>query len=120
MIRSAGRTLWDLESQKMDLPSHIRNYKTLEWLSNKIDQKTNLSINLDDKTVLRNFLENRQMTLGDILTLNNLEGSRIISSLEKLVNFGLVRRDWNKEVEMHTDVVYSITPEGHYIATSKV
>ena len=70
----------------------------------------------EDKELLLNFFRNRSQTMGDILTLNNNEGSKIISCLEKLVDLGFLKRDWEKEVESGEKAVYSITPEGRYIA----
>ena len=53
--------------------------------------------------------------MSDILTSNIRDGSRIISSLEKLVELGFVKRDWEKELEMNSNIVYSLTPEGRYV-----
>ena len=58
--------------------------------------------------------------MGDLLTINTIEGSLIISSIEKLVNLGFVKRDWQKEEQMRTDVIYSLTHEGEYIAQKKM
>ena len=121
-------TLWDsvspADTQALISESVIkdskRDYKLIERLSKGFNQKTELSITNYDREILKNFLENRQMSMGDLFTLNNIEGSQIVASLEKLVDFGLVKRDWDREVEMHIDVVYSLTPEGHHIATKNI
>ncbi len=73
-----------------------------------------------DKILLRNFVSKKHQTMGDILTVNDMDGSAIISSLEKLVNLGLIKRNWEKEEEMHTDIIYSLTQEGHYIAMQRL
>lgn len=65
-----------------------------------------------DTEVLKNFVRLTSQTLSDILTNNSMEGSKSIESLHKLVSFGLIRRDWEKELETKSDVVYTITPEG--------
>ncbi len=73
-----------------------------------------------DTALLKNFLHKRHQTLGDLLTINTMDGSSTISSLDKLVSFGLVARDWEKESEMHVDAVYSLTTEGNYIVNQKL
>ena len=70
----------------------------------------------EDKELLKNFLKNKSQTMGDILTINTREGSKIITSLDKLVDLGFVKRDWEKEVEMGELTIYSITPDGRYMA----
>ena len=105
----------------MDLlrPS-IGNYIILQNpITQTFQPKTDIYMADGDRALLENFLSKRHQTLGDLLTINRMDGSSIISSLEKLVSFGLIRRDWEKEAELHIDVVYSLTPEGHYIATQK-
>lgn len=80
-----------------------------------VNQKTDVYMTEADKALLENFLIKNHQTLGDLLTANNMEGSSIVSSLERLVSFGLIRRDWQKETELHTNALYSLTQEGHYI-----
>ncbi len=65
-----------------------------------------------DTDVLRNFLSKRYQTLGDILTINPEEGSNVMTSVQKLVRFGLLQRDWELEHKMKEDVIYAITREG--------
>ncbi len=120
--KNEGKTLWNSAGRNAASADPIkRDYRLLERLSPDMGNlKTDVHITQDDSELLRNFLQNRQMTMGDLVTVNNLIGSKIIASLEKLVSFGLVRRNWDKEAEMHTDVVYSLTPEGHYVATKNI
>ncbi len=65
-----------------------------------------------DTDVLRNFLSKSYQTLGDILTINPEEGSNVMTSVQKLVRFGLLQRDWELEHKMKEDVIYAITREG--------
>lgn len=111
--------LWDLANKKRPIGEYrIQNKKLMHIPDFK--SKENLYITEYDRSVLKNFYQKKSQTLGDLLTINIIEGSLIISSLEKLVNLGLVKRDWEKEEEMHTDVVYSLTCEGEYIAQKKM
>ncbi len=69
---------------------------------------------LDDSDVgtLEQFYRNKHMTLGEMLSGSSINGSKTMDSLQKLLEFGLVRRDWEKELESRMDVVYCITKEG--------
>ena len=125
IVASNKSTLWDLA--KSDLRKGInpgevgQEYKVLAKLAPKTGNvQTDMPITTEDCEILKNFLQNRQMTIVDLFTVNNLKGSKIAASLEKLVDFGLIKRDWDKEAQMHTDVVYSLTPEGHYVATKRI
>ncbi len=66
----------------------------------------------NEMEILRNFSKQRSQTLGDILTVNTVIGADTILALEKLINFGYIRRDWEMELEMRNSTVYSITSLG--------
>lgn len=131
-MRSARKnSLWELRHRSREIKlieqssterEKIGEYKTSKnpTLMPQFMSKENLYMTDPDKAVLKNFSQKKNQTLGDLMTINAIDGSSIISSLEKLVNFGLVKRDWEKEEEMHTDVIYSITPEGEYVVQKKV
>ncbi len=73
-----------------------------------------------DSDVLRNFYRKKHQTLGDLLTLNPEDGATIMSSVQKLVNFGFVKRDWEMEDRLKQDVIYAITKEGKELVIKEV
>ncbi len=66
----------------------------------------------DEMRVLLDFQSGGSKTLGQILSSNGLRGSRVMESIERLNDFGFIRRDWKKEIELSVDVVYSLTDFG--------
>ncbi len=73
-----------------------------------------------DVDVLRNFFRKKYQTLGDLLTLNSEDGSRVMSSVQKLVSYGFVKRDWELEDRLKQDVIYAITKEGKDLVVREV
>lgn len=112
-------SLWEITIRREKIGNYkrIKNRITPLHLPH-LDQE--IYITEDDKAILKNFSMRKSQTLSDLLTINRLEGSSIISSLEKLVNFGLVKRDWEKEEEIHAEAIYSLTHEGECIAQKKI
>lgn len=67
----------------------------------------------EEMRVLMDFHSRGSKTLGQIVASSNgLVGSKIIGTIEKLRDFGFIRRDWEKEIELGVDVVYSLTDFG--------
>lgn len=66
--------------------------------------------------VLMDFQSSGSKTLGQVLSSNGLMGSKVINAIEKLRDFGFIRRDWEKEIELGVDVVYSLTEFGRETA----
>ena len=73
-----------------------------------------------DVDVLKNFFRKKYQTLGEILATTPEDGSSLISSVQKLVRFGLLQRDWEIEDKMHESIVYSITREGKELALKEL
>ena len=124
MKLAKNNSLWEV-SAKTSPPRQFRvdREKIGDYMIQQVQThpiETDVYMTEEDKTLLKNFLSKRHQTLGDLLTINTVDGSSIMSSLEKLVSFGLVHRDWEKEEDLHIDVVYSLTAEGHYIVTQKI
>ncbi len=79
--------------------------------------KTGLEgLNPDEMEVLMDFYSRGSKTLGQIISSNGIMGSKVIEAIEKLRDFGFIRRDWEKEIEMGVDVVYSLTDFGRETA----
>lgn len=117
VMKIAKDSIWSItEGKRVKQPGRV-DIGVREHTSSRrpINQKTDIYMTEADKALLEIFLIKNHQTLGDLLTTNSMEGSSIISSLERLVSFGLIRRDWQKETELHTNTFYSLTQEGHYI-----
>lgn len=65
----------------------------------------------DEIEVLMDFYSRGSKTMGQIVS-NRLAGSKAMDAIEKLRDFGFIRRDWEKEIELGVDVVYSLTGFG--------
>lgn len=78
----------------------------------KLMKPSSNGLSPDEMEVLMDFHSSRNKTLGQLMSSNSLAGSKIAECIEKLRDFGLIRRDWEKEIEMGVDVVYSITEFG--------
>lgn len=77
-------------------------------------------ISSTDSNVLRNFSMKKYQTLGDLLTLNPEDGASVMSSVQKLVSFGFLQRDWELEDRLKQDVIYAITKEGKDLVVKEV
>jgi predicted transcriptional regulator len=73
-----------------------------------------------DLNTLEQFYKSKHMTLGEMLSGSSINGSKTMDSLQKLLEFGLVRRDWEKELESRMDVVYCITKEGRELVDGSI
>lgn len=69
-------------------------------------------LNDNEIDVLMEFYSRGSKTLGQIISSNGLVGSKVMEAIEKLRDFGFIRRDWEKEIELGVDVVYSLTEFG--------
>ncbi len=94
----------------------VGEYKKMQPAIYQKSDSNSINLNKEDSELLKNFLKNRSQTMGDVLTVNRRDGSTIISSLERLIALGFVKRDWEKELELHESIVYSITSEGRHLA----
>ena len=74
--------------------------------------KSDPFLDSNDMEVLKQFYLNKFQSLGDMLTGVSTGGAKTVNSLQKLVEYGLVRRDWEKELKFSMDVIYCITREG--------
>lgn len=88
--------------------SKLRGFRPVKFIKPDLEELTN-----DEITVLMDFYSRGSKTLGQIVSSpDGLVGSKIIGIVEKLRDFGFIRRDWEKEIEMGVDVVYSLTDFG--------
>ena len=87
---------------------------------NRIIHREEFRISNVDSDILRNFCTKKYQTLGDLLTLNTEDGASVMRSVEKLVSFGFLQRDWELEDRMKQDVIYAITKEGKDLAVKEV
>ena len=74
--------------------------------------KSDPFLDTGDIEVLKQFYLNKHQSMSQMLTGVSVGGSKTIDSLQKLVEFGFVRRDWEKELKFNMDVIYCITREG--------
>ena len=66
--------------------------------------------------VLMDFHSRGSKTLGEIVSSGSPLGSKIVDAIEKLRDFGFIRRDWERETELGVDVVYTLTEFGRETA----
>ncbi len=78
----------------------------------EMKQKSDPFLDTGDIEVLKQFYLSKYQSVGQMLTGVSLGGAKTVNSLQKLVEYGLVRRDWEKEMKFSMDVIYCITREG--------
>ena len=65
----------------------------------------------DEKSILMSFHSRGSKTMGQIFS-GSIKGARTVDIIDKLRDFGFIKRDWKKEIEIGVDVVYTITEFG--------
>ncbi len=120
MNHAKNKSLWSIAMGR----EKVGDYSSIETFKkphlSEFPSKKDVYMTEADNIILKNFLSKKHQTIGELLTINNIEGSSIMASIEKLMSLGMIKRDWEKEEEMHTDVIYSLTYEGGYIAQNKL